>query len=641
MNRHPNSLSCTGILTAMDIPLLISGDLAGRSGRRERLLQPGLPVPAHAVVVASPAAAVTQPLSALGSGVWIVLGEEPLPEHVRPFLRLPASVPAAVLGSAIDAAMEAARLRRRLADTERELKVARDRKLDLARVGIALTAERDLDRLLALILSTARELVSADAGSLYLIEAHEGIRVLRFVLSQNASVPASLSSFTVPVDRTSFAGYVALSGEAVSVEDVRQLPPGVPYSFNPQFDVATGYHTRSLLTVPMATRAGEVIGVLQLLNRKTDPAALITSAAAADAAVVPFGHDDVAVLRALAAQAAVAIENTRLVKEIEGLFEGFVRAAVTAIEQRDPSTSGHSLRVAHYTVELARAVEQAPPAAYRGLRFSPDEITQLRYAGLLHDFGKVGVREAVLTKSKKLFPERLELVRERFRHARRAREVAILRGLLDTLCREARAPAARDEALLAAALASSMHELDTFLGAILLANEPAVLNQETRHLLTEVERARFPGPDGEELPFLEPDEVRVLSVPKGSLDEEERREIESHVSHSYDFLLTIPWPKRYRRVPEIAYGHHEKLDGSGYPNRLDRERIPPEVRMMTVSDIYDALAAGDRPYKRAVPPERALAILEDEARVGQLDAELVKVFIEAKIWTSAAGAATA
>ncbi len=623
-----------GILEAMDIPLLVSPDLAGRSGRRERLLQPGLPVPADAVVLASAGAAVAQPTSALSAGVWVVLGDGVLPAHVRPFLRLPPVVPPEVLDSALDAAMQAVRLRSRLEDTERELKLARDRKLDLARVGIALTAERDLDTLLSLILSTARELVAADAGSLYLIESREGIRALRFVLSQNDSVPTSLSSFTVPVDRTSFAGYVALSGEPVGVEDVRHLPPDVPYSFNPQFDVATGYHTRSLLTVPMATRAGEVIGVLQLLNRKADPGARITSAAAADAAVVPFGHDDVAVLRALAAQAAVAIENTRLVKEIESLFEGFVRASVTAIEQRDPSTSGHSLRVAHYTVGLARAIEQAPPPAYRGLRFSPDEITQLRYAGLLHDFGKVGVREAVLTKGKKLFPERLELVHERFRHARRAHEVAILRRLLDELCRDGRPPNARDMERVVEAIERSRHEMDSYLGAILRANEPAVLNQQTRHLLVEVEQARFSGLDGEELPLLLPEELAVLSVPKGSLNEQERREIESHVVHSYDFLLTIPWPKRYGRIPEIAYGHHEKLDGSGYPNRLPGERIPPEVRMMTVSDIYDALAAGDRPYKKAVPPERALAIIEDEARQGMLDPDLVRVFIEARIWST-------
>lgn len=619
---------------AMNIPLLVSEDVAGQSGRRERLLQPGLPVPEHAVIVASVPAAARQPEAALANGLWVVVGEGSLPASVRPFLRLPSRVDVQVLGSAVDAAMQAASLRLRLASVERDLHAARERKLDLARVGIALTAERDLDTLLALILSTARELVSADAGSLYLIETSDEGRRLRFVLSQNASVPTSLSSFTVPVDPSSFAGYVALVGEAVGVEDVRKLPPDVPYSFNPQFDVATGYHTRSLLTVPMATRAGEVIGVLQLLNRKIDPEVLITTAAAAAAVVVPFGHDDVAVLRALAAQAAVAIENTRLVKEIEGLFEGFVRASVTAIEQRDPSTKGHSLRVAHYTVGLARAVEMAPPPSYRGLRFSPDEITQLRYAGLLHDFGKVGVREAVLTKGKKLFPERLDLVQERFRHASRAHEVRILRQLLTALCQEGRPPSQADIEHAARALDMSRQEMDAYLAAILTANEPAVLNHETSHLLHEVERARFPGHDGDELPLLLPEELCVLSVPRGSLNEQERREIESHVIHSFEFLLTIPWPKRYRRIPEIAYGHHEKLNGTGYPLRLGQATIPPEVRMMTVADIYDALAAGDRPYKRAVPSERALAIVEDEARSGMLDPDLVSVFIESKIWAT-------
>lgn len=617
---------------SVDIVLLVTPDLAGRTDRRERPLQPGVPVPPEAVVVASVAAVVDHPGSESASSEWIVVGEGELPADLRPFVRMPSGVSGEMLGSVVDAAMEAIRLRRRLQDTERDLAVARERKLDLARVGIALTGERDLDRLLRLILSTARDLVAADAGSLYLVDVEGDIRLLRFILSQNDSVPTSLASFTMPVDHTSFAGYVALVGEVVTVEDVRHLPPGGPCSFNQQVDVATGYHTRSLLTAPMATRAGEVVGVLQLLNRKTARETLITSAAAADAVVVPFGHDDTSVIRALAAQAAVAIENTRLVKEIESLFEGFVRAASTAIEQRDPSTSGHSVRVAHYTVSLAQAVEQAPPPSLRGLRFSPEEITQLRYAGLLHDFGKVGVREAVLTKGKKLFPERLALVQERFRHARRAREVELLKRLIDALCREGRSPSGEEMESLGQALEGSGRELDTYLMAILTANEPAVLNQETRHLLVEVEQARFPGPDGGESPFLLPDELRVLSVPRGSLNEEERREIESHVVHSYEFLLTIPWPKRYRRVPEIAYGHHEKLDGTGYPNRLGPDDIPPEVRMMTVSDIYDALVAGDRPYKRAVAPERALAIIEDEAKGGMLDPELVRVFLDARIW---------
>jgi response regulator RpfG family c-di-GMP phosphodiesterase len=177
-----------------------------------------------------------------------------------------------------------------------------------------------------------------------------------------------------------------------------------------------------------------------------------------------------------------------------------------------------------------------------------------------------------------------------------------------------------------------MRELDTELAAVLQANEPSVLDSATAHLLMRVAHSRFPAEPGEDLPLLLPEELRALSVPRGSLDEEERREMESHVVHSYQFLLTLPWPKRYGRVPTIAYGHHEKLNGRGYPNRLVADHIPTEVRMMTVSDIYDALTSGDRPYKRAVSPERALGILEDEVKSGFLDPDLVRVFIDARVF---------
>ncbi|MBP1620069.1 MAG: phosphodiesterase, partial [Acidobacteria bacterium] len=272
------------------------------------------------------------------------------------------------------------------------------------------------------------------------------------------------------------------------------------------------------------------------------------------------------------------------------------------------------------------------PSAYAGTAFSRDEMTQLRYAALLHDFGKVGVREFVLTKAKKLGPERLAVVQERFRHARRAREVALLRTMLRRLVALGQAPATDDLAAIEAAVAEAMHEVDTEFAAVLQANEPSVLDAGTAHLLTRVAHGRFPGEAGEELPLLLPEEIRALSVPRGSLDEEERREMEAHVVHSYQFLLTLPWPKRYARVPSIAYGHHEKLNGRGYPNRLPSEQIPPEVRMMTVSDIYDALTSGDRPYKRAVSPERALGILEDEVKSGFLDPDLVRVFIDSRVF---------
>jgi response regulator RpfG family c-di-GMP phosphodiesterase len=259
-------------------------------------------------------------------------------------------------------------------------------------------------------------------------------------------------------------------------------------------------------------------------------------------------------------------------------------------------------------------------------------MTQLRYAALLHDFGKVGVREAVLTKAKKLHPDRLALVQERFRHAARAHEVVMLRRLLEALQQLGRAPTDADLVNFEASLNQVKADLDGQLAVVLAANEPSILEEATAHMVGGLQRHAFAGDDGADIPLLLPEEARALAVPRGSLDEIERREIESHVVHSYQFLLTIPWPKRFANVPRIAYGHHEKLNGRGYPNRLVATQIPPEVRMMTVSDIYDALTTGDRPYKRAVSPERALVILEDEAEQGFLDAALVSVFADARIF---------
>lgn len=615
----------------MGAPVQVTPSLAGKTSRTETIVAPGGEL-GDGIVLASVGELSAWPPAATARGVWIVVGEGATPDHVRPFLRLPSRPAPAVLESAIDGALQVLELRRKLAWLQEEARRLQGRQAELARVGIALSAEHDLDRLLELILSTSRELVAADAGSLYLVEGGGNERRLRFVLAQNDSLPAKLAGSTIPLDASSLAGYVAVKGEPVAVEDVRHLPAELPYRPNTRVDLATGYHTRSLLTVPLATRAGEVIGVLQLINRKIDPHATILTEPDADRFVKPFGRQDIALIRSLAGQAAVAIENSRLVQEIERLFESFVRASVTAIEQRDPSTSGHSLRVAHYVVTLARAVEQNPPRTLEGVRFDRDALTQLRYAALLHDFGKVGVREAVLTKAKKLYPERLARIHERFAHAARAHEVRLLRRLLEALLVRERAPQPTDLVALDEAVREMRAELDGQLAAILAANEPTVLDRETAALLTQVAQASFPGADGGALPLLLADELRALAVPRGSLDEEERLEIESHVIHSFQFLLTIPWPARLARVPEIAYGHHEKLNGRGYPNRLAAPQIPPEVRMMTVCDIYDALAAGDRPYKRAVSPSRALEILEEEAREGAVDPEIFRVFVEARVF---------
>lgn len=568
----------------------------------------------------------------LAENLWVVLGRGALPAGFAPFLTLAGDAGTEEVDRAVAAALAVDTLRGDLARARAEASAAGERQLELARVGIALTAEHNLDRLLELILRTGRELVNADAGSVFLLEDVGDSRRLRFAVAQNDSVPTHFSRFTVALDSTSIAGHAAASGEPVVVDDVRRLPAEVAYRFNESFDRASGYHTRSVLATPMSTRAGEVVGVLQLINRKIDRTTPVASATAADAVVRPFGPGEVEVIRALAAQAAVAIENSRLVKEIEQLFDGFVRASVTAIEQRDPTTSGHSMRVASYAVALARALAEDPTSPYREVQFDADGLTELRYAALLHDFGKVGVRESVLTKAKKLVPERLAAVQERFRHARTAREARLLRELVRSLFEQRRAPSAGELEELESSLRQVEAEVAAAYAAVLSANEPTVLGKDAARALAALARESFRYADGTESPLLLSEELRALSVPSGSLDEAERREIESHVVHSYQFLLTLPWPRRFARVAEIAYGHHEKLNGRGYPCRLAGEQIPLETRIMAVCDIYDALTSGDRPYRRALAIEQALAELEREARDGLLDEALVRTFVGARVY---------
>jgi HD-GYP domain-containing protein (c-di-GMP phosphodiesterase class II) len=305
-------------------------------------------------------------------------------------------------------------------------------------------------------------------------------------------------------------------------------------------------------------------------------------------------------------------------EEIERLFEGFVQASVTAIEARDPTTAGHSGRVATFTIGLAQAVERAPPPAWRGVRFEAAALQQLRYAALLHDFGKVGVRENVLTKADKLHPHQLQLLQGRFELARASLENDRLRARL----------AGRAEAEVEERLA----ELDACLEVVLVANRPAVLAEAASARLAELAGRTFTDWRGAAHPLLTGEELQLLSIPRGSLSEAERREIESHVTHTFRFLSQIPWTRALRRVPEIAYGHHEKLDGHGYPRSVAAPAIAVETRMMTIADIFDALTASDRPYKKALPIERALDILADEVKRGQVDASLFAVFVEARPW---------
>ncbi len=509
---------------------------------------------------------------------------------------------------------------------------------ELTRIGMALATERDYNALLELILTQARQVTGSDAGSLYVIETHENeSKRLRFKMSQTYSRPdIPLVEFTMAIDHSSISGYVASTGEPLVIDDTYFLPPDVEYTFNRSIDEKYGYRTKSMMTIPMKDHKDEVIGVLQLVNRKREVQARLATREDVEAQVIPYTKRTVEMVSSLAGQAAVSIENSQLYESIERLFEGFVKASVMAIEQRDPTTFGHSGRVAAMTVGLAEAADRTSSGPYRDLSFSREQIRQIRYAGLLHDFGKVGVREQVLVKSKKLYPPDLALIQQRYAFVHRTAERDFFKQRAEYLERCGQDGYREFVEKLQGEHEARLKGLDRFLQLIVESNEPSVLPEGNFEEMMRFAQVYYQNLDGKDLPYLNNDEVRFLSIRKGSLDDNERLEIESHVTHTYRFLMTIPWTKELQDIPAIAYGHHEKLNGSGYPRKVQGDQIPIQTRMMTISDIFDALTASDRPYKRAVPLPRAFDIMSQEVKAGMLDPGLFQLFVEAKAYERAA-----
>jgi HD-GYP domain-containing protein (c-di-GMP phosphodiesterase class II) len=506
---------------------------------------------------------------------------------------------------------------------------------ELVNIARAMTTERSLDRLFSVILEKSRYVTGADAGSLYVVEGDEKNAKLRFKLTQNDSLSFDSREFTMPISNRSIAGTVALSKKPLNLPDVYDLPPGSSFSFDRSFDERIGYRTKSMLVMPLISQRDEVIGVIQLINKKREPEKKLGNADDVEAQVIPFDERSEELLGMVAAQAGVSLENTILYDEIRQLFEGFVKASVEAIESRDPTTSGHSRRVADLTIELAKVVDGAVDGAYRDCRFSPADLRELEYASLLHDFGKIGVREKVLVKAKKLYDESLANIRGRFDFVTRSIEADILTRKVHLLEKGAKREDLGDLDL---ELARRVKELDEAWAAILSANEPTVLAAGDFAKIEQIATATYTDIRGDVHRLLEDDEVLALSVKRGSLTPQEFDEIRSHVTHTFKFLSRIPWGKAFARVPAIAGAHHEKLNGTGYPNRLRAEEIPVQSKMMSISDIYDALTASDRPYKKAIPVEKALDILHFGVKDEHLDGELVRIFREARVWERVGGA---
>jgi response regulator RpfG family c-di-GMP phosphodiesterase len=328
----------------------------------------------------------------------------------------------------------------------------------------------------------------------------------------------------------------------------------------------------------------------------------------------------------------VCVKANQLTASIRRLFEDFAQAAIVAVEQRDPTTAGHSNRVASLTVELASLVDRASDGPYADVTFSREEMREVFTAALLHDFGKISIRERVLVKAKKLEEDGLRRIRDRFDFVLAAAEAEDARTLLERLARSGRPVADDDLRALGDAADARSRELEKAFDEVVAANEPTILPKDARGALERLLARTWRDRRGRTASLLLPEEFRFLSIAQGSLSQEERLDVESHVTHTWRFLSTIPWTADLARVPEIAYAHHEKLDGSGYPRRVGPQEIPPAARALTVCDIYDALTASDRPYKKAMPHDRALEVLAAEAEKDKLDMWLVKAFIEGRVW---------
>ncbi|MEK7355812.1 MAG: GAF domain-containing protein, partial [Bdellovibrionota bacterium] len=412
----------------------------------------------------------------------------------------------------------------------------------------------------------AIETTDADAASIFLTEniridtignaQQKFFPVLRFHRSTDRKVGTMVRNKILDMDNSSIAGYVALNGNAVRVADCYQIPADAEYKFNPNVDKETGYRTVSMLALPMKNADGKIRGVLQLLN-KLDPQyrhSHYQDEPIDDSKIIAFTDGDEELMQAFASQACMSIENAKLTEDIENLFESFIRASVTAIEARDPATSGHSDRVAVLTVEFARAVHQCPDGPLKTVEFSEQQIRELRYAALLHDFGKIGVREHVLAKKHKLYPHEMETILLRLDSARARQEMMAWKEMAEELVEmfekgHPHQPRSKfnDVSKKIDAFAQQLQQVRL---SIIKANQPQIVEED----FDIVSLMSWINKTSRELDhaLITPEEMVKLSLPKGSLGEEERREIESHVSHTYHFLRQIAWTEDLSNVADIA-----------------------------------------------------------------------------------------
>jgi HD-GYP domain-containing protein (c-di-GMP phosphodiesterase class II) len=501
--------------------------------------------------------------------------------------------------------------------TREEVESILARQATLNAIGVALSSERDIDALLERILEAARETVNADGGTLYRVKddalVFEVVRNVSLGYSQGGKHGAPVEFSPLPLhladgreNTTMVAALAALSGRTVNIEDA-YAADGFDFSGTRRFDAGTGYRSRSFLTIPMKDHNDVVVGVLQLINAKS-----------ADGNVRAFSREDQQLVESLASQAAIAVNNRQLIDQLERLLESLIDVINTAIDEKSPHTGGHCKRVPTLTMLLAEAAARTQDGPLADFAMSESDRYELKIAGLLHDCGKIVTPAHIVEKSTKLHTlfDRIALIDARFEILLRDAEIARLKGEITP-----EQHAERVERLLA----------DRDIVRHCNIGSETMDDSRLQDILRIGGESWRPH-GGEPLPFLSADEIENLSVKRGTLTRAEREIINHHIVMTIRMLEVLPWPSHLANVPEYAGGHHERMDGRGYPNGLTREQLSIPARIMGIADIFEALTSPDRPYKAVNTLSESLAILGRMKQNHHIDPDLFEVFLREGVY---------
>ena len=508
---------------------------------------------------------------------------------------------------------------------------------NLSQIGLALSKERDMSKLLEMILLEAKRISNSDGGTLYMMTDDKRLKFeimmtdsLNFHMGGTSGeeipfYPVKLYDEKGEPNNSMVAAYVGLSGDTVNIQDAYKAK-GFDFSGTKMFDEKTGYHSKSFLTVPLKNHEDEIIGVLQLLNAQKNKSKKI----------IELSEDIQGKVEALASQAAVAITNKNLIKDLENLFESFIKLIASAIDAKSPYTGGHCERVPEITMMLAEAVQKTKHGPFADFKLSDQEMYELKIAAWLHDCGKVATPEFVVDKSTKLetIYDRIHEVETRFAALKRDFEIKKLKKELTI---------ERDQSLSANEKNKKINDLKkdyqktirqikkdlSFVKESNIGGE--FMSGDKQQRINEIAQYKWK-PNGKMQNFLSEDEVYNLTIPRGTLTPEERQVINDHIVITINMLDELPYPKHLKNIPEFAGGHHEKLDGTGYPKGLTKDEMSVQARIMAIADIFEALTARDRPYKKGKTLSQAMRILGFMKDDAHIDVDLFDIFVKKKIY---------